>query len=467
MIWLVVHSVLLAIAGVLAWITGGGPAVLGVLAGAEALVAFVWLALIAGRPTLRAANLVTSIRTLASMALIVGVPGLTSWALPAIGTVALLTDLVDGMVARRLGPSAFGARLDEETDALFVLALSWTIVRLGGPAWVMAAGLARYIVTPVFVALPEPRFPRAFSLFAKTACAVAATLLVAATLPLLIGSLVQIVVSATAVGLLLVSFGWEAAIRLRARHSRSGRRVSARGVLSSVLTYYGVPMRTMRLRGFYSQWIPEGGLAFDIGAHVGNKTLAMRGLGARVVAIEPQPEFVRILHRLFDADDGITLVDAAIGAEERSMQLLVAPDNPTLSTLSSDWVESFDEHYGHLGIEWSDSVTVPVTTLDALIRTHGTPDFIKIDVEGYEAEVLAGLSTAVPALSFEYLPSHLDSALAALSRVQKLGDYVFAFTHVEGLSLDRLGWVSGEEMRATLEALPSNGRSGDVYARLA
>ena len=45
---------------------------------------------------------------------------------------------------------------------------------------------------------------------------------------------------------------------------------------------------------------------------------------------------------------------------------------------------------------------VPVTTLDALIERHGVPSFVKVDAEGFEEEVLQGLSRSIKALSFEF-----------------------------------------------------------------
>src|SRR5262245_3241112 len=89
-----------------------------------------------------------------------------------------------------------------------------------------------------------------------------------------------------------------ASIRIRSM-SALGR---AYGVARSVAMSYGIPLRARRLRRFYAQFVTAGSLCFDVGAHAGNRVRCWRKLGARVIAIEPQPDFVRLLELLYGRD---------------------------------------------------------------------------------------------------------------------------------------------------------------------
>jgi FkbM family methyltransferase len=237
---------------------------------------------------------------------------------------------------------------------------------------------------------------------------------------------------------------------------------TARGVMRSLGLYYGHRKRNAAMDELYRQFIKPGDLAFDIGAHVGDRVGAFRRLGARVVAAEPQPALVRTLRLLYGRDKDILIVPRAIGRASGTVSMRINVDNPTISTASDSFVKAAHGAAGWEGQSWDKTIEVEATTLDALIAEHGKPSFIKIDVEGFEAEALAGLTQPVKALSFEFTTIQRGVAHACVERCAALG---FArFNAAVGESQQLGEWLTTTEIERWLDELPHAANSGDIYA---
>ena len=85
----------------------------------------------------------------------------------------------------------------------------------------------------------------------------------------------------------------------------------ALGLARSLAIYHAIPFRQRRLRRLYRSFVGRGDLVFDIGAHAGNHVRSLTALGCRVVALEPQPDFARVLRFLFGRSSSVTILEAA------------------------------------------------------------------------------------------------------------------------------------------------------------
>jgi FkbM family methyltransferase len=239
---------------------------------------------------------------------------------------------------------------------------------------------------------------------------------------------------------------------------------TARGVVRSLGQHY-YSHRARALDQLYRQFVAPGDLAFDIGAHVGGRVATFRRLGATVVAVEPQPALVLTLNLLYGRDSLVAIVPSAVGRTCGNVQMLINVDNPTVSSASNDFVRAAHGAAGWEDQVWDKSLRVPMTTLDALIAAHGVPAFIKIDVEGFEEEVLAGLTRSVRALSFEFTTIQRDVAQACVARCVELG--LTRFSAAIGDSRELVAWRAADAMIEWLDQLPHAANSGDVYAMAA
>ena len=193
------------------------------------------------------------------------------------------------------------------------------------------------------------------------------------------------------------------------------------GVGRSLRQYYGGGReRRQPLGRLYARFVGAGDLAFDIGSHVGDRIASLRRLGIGMVAVEPQPHLAITLRLLFGRDPDVEIIEAAIGTDEGAVKLHLNPDNPTVATASDAFIAAARGAEGWREQRWEAQIQVPLTTLDELIARFGLPRFVKIDVEGLEAELLSSLSHPDPSLSFEFTTIQRHVALQALAECERL-----------------------------------------------
>lgn len=214
---------------------------------------------------------------------------------------------------------------------------------------------------------------------------------------------------------------------------------------------------------FYSEFICSGDLCFDIGANIGNRTDAFLKLGVRVVAVEPQKGCADFLKETFGDNENFTLINCALAAEKGSTEMLVS-NASTLSSMSSEWINYVQKNNLFEGCTWNDSVVVETTTLDDLITTHGRPDFCKIDVEGYEYEVLKGLSQPIKLISLEYTVGLFAPTIKCIQHLAVLGQARFNYSQSESMSLILHDWLPADKMIKLLNGMNEDRGAGDIYA---
>jgi FkbM family methyltransferase len=235
------------------------------------------------------------------------------------------------------------------------------------------------------------------------------------------------------------------------------------GVARSLRQYYRRERRPA-LDRMHARFVGRGDLVFDIGSHVGDRVASLRRLDARVVAVEPQPAPAATLRRLYGRDRGVHIVQAAVGDREGELELHLNLDNPTVSTASTAFIAAADGAIGWQGQRWEHCIRVQQTTLDALIERFGEPRFVKIDVEGYEALVLRGLSRPLASLSFEFTTIQRAVAEAALAECERLGAYRYNAALGESQRLLHAHWLGADAIADWLRRQPDAANSGDIYA---
>ena len=241
---------------------------------------------------------------------------------------------------------------------------------------------------------------------------------------------------------------------------------AARGFIKSWLIYYGKPFGFSRSISFYRTFITPGMLCFDIGAHLGNRTTVWLRLGASVVAAEPQPVCIQYLQKKFGNNSKVFIIPKAIAAQIDRKTIHISSLNPAVSTLSETvWMNRMHEA-ASFNLKWDTSIEVETTSLDHLIMQFGLPGFCKIDTEGYELNVLKGLSNPIPLLCFEVISVNKELVEPCVDKLCSLGNYEFNWSVAESLKFHLEKWTDKTGILYSINQYSKKIFSGDIYARL-
>jgi len=200
----------------------------------------------------------------------------------------------------------------------------------------------------------------------------------------------------------------------------------------------------------YAALIDTGDLCFDIGANIGDVTQSMLMVGGRVVAVDPLPSAQQELTARYRSNPRVEIEYTAVGPEAGDATLYVR-DNHGASGLVKEWQS-----------ETIKAITVPVIRLEDLIAKHGTPAFCKIDVEGYEYEILRGLKQSIRCISIEYHfnEEDLEKCWKCLEHLNNIAAIEVNFMPFTKNTFEFTEWVSLAEFR---NRFPGRYRQQDAY----
>jgi len=185
-------------------------------------------------------------------------------------------------------------------------------------------------------------------------------------------------------------------------------------------------------------------LVFDIGSNIGTTIEFFSQRTNKVIGFEPNPSLFKRLKQRFENRN--VVIDPRGLSDEIGHKNFRISNADTISTFSEDWVNN-SRFTG--GYSWDEGIIVETTTLDSIIEEYGIPDYIKIDVEGYEFEVLTSLTQLLDdtVISFEWAEEQKNKIEQTISYLFDLGYRNFSYTEADQIQLDnQINWRSIDKL---------------------
>ncbi len=208
---------------------------------------------------------------------------------------------------------------------------------------------------------------------------------------------------------------------------------------------------------FYSNLINKKDLCFDIGANKGFKSKLFLSLEANVIAFEPQTSCTKYLKRI--KDEKFKYLSLAVGSKDETKALNIA-NHIEVATFSIEFIDYFKNDT----LKWNKIEEVEVKKLDTLIKEYGIPDFCKIDVEGYEFEILSNLSYKIPIIEFEFTGGFISNTIEIIKLLNKSNTY-FNYNLNEYPKFELKEWVNAKRMISIINELPINRLHGNIFVK--
>ena len=236
-----------------------------------------------------------------------------------------------------------------------------------------------------------------------------------------------------------------------------------RHIMKNFLSYSPLELEQVK---FYNQFIKKNDLVFDIGCNVGSKTKLFLKLGGKVVGFKPKDDLCNHLHGHLKRNRSFSLERTALGSEIGFSEIKIS-DAHVLSSMSDRWIDATKKSGRFKQYRWEKKVKVAVSTIDKKIKEYGVPSFIKIDVEGYEFEVLKGLTRPINFISIEFTAEDIGNTHNCIDLISNLGEYLFNYSIGESHSFEETSWKNKEQIEYLLSQKCLNDTRcwGDIYAK--